>query len=55
MHPVRFREIKLEEDMITINATTQNKASLIGRDKVRLKEMENILEQYFEIKKLRIK
>lgn len=55
VHPIKFREIELKEDTITIRATTQNRASLIGRDKIRLKEMENILEQYFEIKKLRIK
>lgn len=53
--PIRFNSIEVFGDEVVINAGTQNKASLIGRDKARLDEMQNILEQYFGIKKVRIK
>jgi hypothetical protein len=33
----------------------QNKAALIGRGKIRLLEMQNILGQYFGVRKVRIK
>jgi transcription antitermination factor NusA-like protein len=53
--PVRFNSIDIVDDEVVINAGNQNKASLIGRDKVRLGEMSNIIEQYFGYKKVRIK
>ena len=53
--PVRFKSIEIKDDEATINANSQNKASLIGRERARLSEMENILGQYFGIKKVRIK
>lgn len=53
--PVRFKSIEIKDDEAIINAGTQSKASLIGKEKVRLQEMENILGQYFGVKKVRIK
>jgi len=53
--PVRFKGIEIINDEAIITAGSQSKASLIGREKVRLNEMENVLEQYFGIKKVRIK
>jgi NusA-like KH domain protein len=53
--PVRFKSIEVKEVEAIITATTQSKASLIGRGKVRMNEMQNILEQYFGIKRLRFK
>ncbi len=53
--PIRFRGIEIKDDEAIINADSQNKASLIGRGKKRLFEMENILEQYFGVKKVMIK
>ena len=53
--PVRFNSIEIVGDEIVINAGSQSKASLIGRDKVRLTEMENILGQYFGVRKVRVK
>ncbi len=53
--PVRFRGIEIRNDEVIINAGPQSKASLIGRNKVRLSEMENILGQYFGIKKVLIR
>jgi hypothetical protein len=54
-HPVKFKAVEIKDGEVIINASSQSKASLIGRDKRRLKEMENIIEQYFGIKRLRIK
>ena len=53
--PVKFRAIEIKENNVIINGTTQSKASLIGRNKVRLNEMEGILGQYFGVRKLRIR
>lgn len=53
--PVKFKAIEIKDNEATINAGIQSKASLIGRDKVRLAEMEDILGQYFGIRKVRIK
>ena len=53
--PIKFRAIEIKNNEVVISAGPQSKASLIGRGKIRLGEMENILEQYFGIKKLRIK
>ena len=53
--PVRFKRLLVEEDgTITIIAGQQSKASLIGRDKVRVNELEKILKQYYNIKALKI-
>jgi len=53
--PIRFKSIEVKDDEAIINANMQSKASLIGRDKARLLEMENILGQYFGIRKVRVK
>jgi NusA-like KH domain protein len=53
--PIKFKSIDIKEGDAVINVASQNKASLIGRNRVRLNEMENILGQYFGIRKLRIK
>lgn len=55
IYPVRFRAIEVNDNIATISASQQSKASLIGRGKVHLNEMENILGQYFGIRKLRVK
>ncbi len=53
--PVKFKGIEIRGDEIIINANMQSKASLIGRGKIRLQEMENILGQYFGIRKIFIR
>ena len=53
--PVRFKSIEIQDDEVIINAGPQSKASLIGREKTGLEEMENILGQYFGVRKVRIK
>jgi transcription antitermination factor NusA-like protein len=53
--PIKFNGIELRGEEAIITAGMQSKAALIGRGKVRLLEMENILGQYFGVKKVRIK
>lgn len=53
--PVKFKAINIKDNDVIINANTQSKASLIGRDKIRLNEMQNILEQYFGIKRILVR
>ena len=54
VYPVKLNKIIIENDEAVISASPQERAALIGRDKVRLEELRNILEEYFSIKKLRI-
>jgi NusA-like KH domain protein len=54
-YPIKFKAIEIRENDAIINANSQSKACLIGRDKCRLNEMQNVLEQYFGIKKVMIK
>tara|TARA_Y100000310_G_scaffold40188_1_gene37697 strand:- start:355 stop:678 length:324 start_codon:yes stop_codon:yes gene_type:complete len=53
--PVKFKAIEIKDNQAIISAAIQNRASLIGRNKVRLNEMQNVLEQYFGIRKLLIR
>jgi len=53
--PVKFKAIEIKEKEAIIFANSQSKAALIGKGKCRLSEMENILGQYFGIKKVRVK
>lgn len=53
--PVKFKAIEIRGDEAIISANMQSKASLIGKNKTRLAEMENILEQYFGVKKVLVK
>ena len=50
-----FKGIEIIGGEAIISAGSQSKASLIGKNKIRLNEMENILGQYFDVKKVRIK
>jgi len=54
-HPIKFKDIEIKDEEAIINASSQSKASLIGRGKIRLEEMENVLKQYFGIKKVMIR
>ena len=53
--PIRFKAIEIKGDQAIISAGLESKASLIGKNKTRLSEMENILGQYFGIKKVFVK
>jgi len=54
IYPVRFKNIEVKDNGVLISAGMQSRASLIGRNKRRLNEMREILEQYFGIKEIRI-
>jgi len=54
IHPVKCKSIQIEVDKVIINAGMQSKAAIIGRNKTRLNEMKNILDEYFGIKEVRI-
>lgn len=54
-YPVKFKSIEIRDGEAVITANIQSKASLIGKQKARLEEMENILGQYFGIRKVRVK
>lgn len=46
--PIKPREIELKDDCIVVTAgSTQNKASLIGRDKRRFDELKKIVNNFF--------
>lgn len=51
-YPVRFKAIEIKDDGAVISAGPQSKAILIGRNKVRLNEMQNVLGQYFGVKRV---
>ncbi|MEX2017098.1 MAG: hypothetical protein WD876_01355 [Candidatus Pacearchaeota archaeon] len=45
--PVRFKDINITDNEIVLNAGSQSKAALIGRNKRRLLEMQKIVSDYF--------
>jgi len=51
--PIKINELKIVGNEIIILGNRQNKAALIGRDKRRLKEMQEIVKGFFD-KELRI-
>ena len=52
--PVEYTSFELQNNEVTITAGREGKARLIGRGRVRQKELQDILDQYFGIKKLNI-
>jgi len=46
--PVTFKDLEIGEDEIILNAGSQSKAALIGRDKRRLLEMQQIIKDFFK-------
>jgi len=51
--PVQFKSLEIKENEAVISAGREGKARLIGRQRIRQKELQNILEQYFGIKTIR--
>jgi NusA-like KH domain protein len=45
--PLRFKDMQINENEIIVNAGSQSKAALIGRNKRRLLEMQKIVKDYF--------
>lgn len=52
--PVTFNKIEVRENSVTITAGRQSKAALIGRSRVREKELGDVLKKFFGIGKLKI-
>ena len=46
--PIKFKSIEVSGSEIIINAGKQSKAALIGRNRVRLEELNNVAKEYFE-------
>ena len=55
IYPHDFKNIILENDGLIIFSLPRTKAALIGRNKSRIEELSNILEQFFGIKHILIK
>ncbi len=55
IYPHDFKNILLENDELVIFSLPRTKAALIGRNKSRIEELSNILEQFFGIKHILIK
>lgn len=53
--PYEFKKLVLEGNELYIFSAPGTKAALIGRNKIRLKELSEILERFFGIKKVVIK
>ena len=53
INPLNFKNLEITQTEIIIMPGRQNKAALIGREKVRLSELKDIIKQYFN-KELKI-
>ncbi len=47
VYPIKLRSLDLTPNEMVINAGRQSKAMLIGRNKKRLEEMQEIVQEYF--------
>jgi N utilization substance protein A len=52
--PVTFNKIEFKDSSAVITAGRQSKAALIGRGRIREKELSEILRNFFKIQKVRI-
>lgn len=46
--PVIYKDLEIKEDEIVVSASTQSKAAMIGRNKRRLLEMQQIIKDFFK-------
>ena len=54
VEPVSFTKLEVKDNVVILNASMQNKAVLIGRNRAREQELDDILKKFFGIEKLRI-
>ncbi|MDO8516614.1 MAG: hypothetical protein Q7S33_00670 [Nanoarchaeota archaeon] len=54
VEPVTFTKLEIKDNVVILNANMQSKAALIGRNRTREQELEDILKKFFGIEKLRI-
>ena len=52
--PIEFNKVEVKGDSVVISAGRQSKASLIGRNRTREKELGDVLKNFFRITKFRI-
>jgi len=52
--PITFNKLEFKDGGIVISAGRQSKAALIGRGRIREKELSEILRNFFKIQKVRI-
>jgi len=52
--PVEFNKVEVNGNSVVITAGRQSKASLIGRNRIREKELGDVLKNFFHIGKLKI-
>jgi NusA-like KH domain protein len=54
IEPATFNKVELNNGIVAVTAGRQNKAALIGRNRVREQELQEILKKFFSIEKIRI-
>ena len=54
IEPASFNKIDLKNGELILSANRQNKAALIGRNRQREQELEDILKKFYNIQKLKI-
>lgn len=54
VYPIEVNKIEFNSEEVVISASMQNRAMLIGRDRVREKEFLEILNKLFGVKKVKI-
>lgn len=52
--PIEFNKIEINNNSVVITAGRQSKAALIGRNRMREKELADVLKNFFHIPKLKI-
>lgn len=54
VYPIQIKKFVIEGEEASIIAPREARAMIIGRNKVKLGELENILKEYFGIKRLKV-
>ena len=54
IEPYEAMKIEVRDDFVLLTANKQNKAGIIGRNRMRQQELEDILKKFFNISKLKI-
>lgn len=52
--PIKVKELRVDESVVSIRAGPQSKALIIGKNSLRLKELKGILERYFKVDMIRV-
>jgi len=52
--PVEFNKVEIKNGLVVITAGRESKAALIGRNRIREKELGEVMKNFFHIGKLRI-